>query len=133
MRAHRASDGLPAAAVDPKSGALYAVFDDGRFRTDKANDAGISTSSDNGTTWSTPKKVNPGGKADGIDHYNVTVAVGTSGRVHVAYRQRNEARNSPPFSPTIDTYDQEPRNGAKTFSAPLKVDVNPPNAWHDAL
>src|SRR4051812_17891000 len=30
--AQRASDGLPAAASDPKSGALYAVWDDGRFR-----------------------------------------------------------------------------------------------------
>ena len=133
VRAQRASDGLPAAAVDPRSGALYAVFDDGRFRKDMANDALISISTDNGTTWSTPKKVNPGGKADGIDHYNVTVAVGTSGRVHVAYRQRNESRNSPLFSPTIDTYDQESRNGGKTFSAPLKVDVKPSNAWYDAF
>src|SRR3954454_1026490 len=31
--AQRASDGLPAAAVDPSTGTLYVVWDDGRFRT----------------------------------------------------------------------------------------------------
>ncbi|TMK63136.1 MAG: hypothetical protein E6G53_12090 [Actinobacteria bacterium] len=133
IRAQRASDGLPAAAVDPKSGALYAVFDDGRFRTDQANDALISRSTDNGATWSAPKKVNPGKPNDGIDHYNVTVAVGTDGRVHVAYRQRNESRNPPLFSPTIDTFYQESRDGGKTFSAPLKVDVKPSHAYYDAF
>jgi hypothetical protein len=133
IRAQRASDGLPAAAVDPKSGALYAVFDDGRFRTDQANDALISKSTDNGATWSAPKKVNPGKPHDGIDHYNVTVAVGTDGRVHVAYRQRNEAHNPPLFSPLIDTYYQESRDGGKTFSKPLKVNVKPSHAYYDAF
>jgi hypothetical protein len=133
VRAQRASDGLPAAAVDPKSGALYAVFDDGRFRTDKANDALISTSTDNGTSWSTPKKVNPGGTHDGIDHYNVTVAVGTNGEVHVAYRQRDESGKPPRFSPLIDTFYQQSRNGGKTFSAPLKIDSKPSHANYGAF
>jgi hypothetical protein len=133
IRAQRASDGLPAAAVDPSSGALYAVFDDGRFRTDAANDALISTSTDDGTTWSAPRKVNPGTAADGIDRYNVTVAVGTGGEVHVAYRQRDEHRNAPLFSPTIDTLYRESRDGGKTFSAPLKIDVQPSHAYYDAF
>jgi hypothetical protein len=133
VRTQRASDGLPAAAVDPKSGALYAVFDDGRLRGDQANDAMISTSTDDGTTWSPPKKVNPGGTKDGIDHYNVTVAVGAGGIVHVAYRQRNESAKPPLFSPTIDTFYQQSRNGGKTFSAPLKVNRKPSNAYYDAF
>ena len=37
--AQRASDGLPAAAVDSRSGYRYAVWDDGRFRSDGTNDA----------------------------------------------------------------------------------------------
>jgi hypothetical protein len=133
IRAQRASDGLPAAAVDPKSGALYAVFDDGRLRSDQANDAMISTSTDNGTTWSPPKKVNPGRPGDGIDHYNVTVAVGAGGIVHVAYRRRDESGKPPLFSPWIDTIYQQSRDGGKTFSAPLRVDRKRSNAYYDAF
>jgi hypothetical protein len=77
--------------------------------------------------------VNPGGRNDGIDHYNVTVAVGSGGEVHVAYRQRDEHRNAPLFSPWIDTFYQQSRDGGKTFSAPLKVDVKPSNAYYDAF
>jgi hypothetical protein len=133
IRAQRASDGLPAAAVDPKSGALYAVFDDGRFHTDKVNDALLSVSTDDGTTWSTPRKINPGGTKDGIDHYNVTVAAGAGGVVHVAYRQRNESGKAPLFSPFIDTYYQQSRNGGKTFSAPLRINRKPSLAYYDAF
>jgi hypothetical protein len=58
--AQRASEGLPAAAVDPDSGAIYAVWDDSRYRKDGTNDAVISLSTDDGLTWSTPSRVNRG-------------------------------------------------------------------------
>jgi hypothetical protein len=131
--AQRASDGLPAAAVDPSSGAVYAVWDDTRFRTDGVNDAVISKSTDGGTTWSAPTRVNPGSKTDKVNHYNVTVAVGEDGAVHVAYRQRDQSGTSPLFTPTIDTYYQESRDGGKTFSAPLQVNTVPSNAYYDAF
>jgi hypothetical protein len=133
IRAQRASDGLPAAAVDPKTGALYAVFDDGRLRSDVVNDAMISMSTDDGATWSPPKKVNPGGTKDGIDHFNVTVAVGDDSTVHVAYRQRDESGKAPLFSPTIDTFYQQSRDAGKTFSAPLKVDRRPSLPYYGAF
>src|SRR3954451_20937535 len=84
--AQRASDGLPAAAADPNRGTLYAVWDDERFRTDSVKDAVISRSTDNGQTWSKPARVNPGPTDDKVNHYNVTVAVGTDGKVYVDYR-----------------------------------------------
>ena len=131
--AQRASDGLPAAAVDPKSGAIYAVWDDARFRTDGVNDAVISRSTDGGMTWSPLQRVNPGSTTDKFNHYNVTVAVGTDGAVHVAYRTRDQSGASPLFTPTIDTYYQESRDGGKTFSPPLKIDSTPSNAYYDAF
>ena len=131
--AQRASDGLPAAAVDPTSGAIYAVWDDGRFRTDGVNDAVISKSTDEGMTWSPALRVNAGSKTDKVNHYNITVAVGTDGAVHVAYRQRDQSGMSPLFTPVIDTFYQESRDGGKTFSAPLRVDTAPSNAYYDAF
>ena len=131
--AQRASGGLPAAAVDPKSGALYAVWDDGRFRTDGTNDAVLSRSTDNGLHWSPVQRINTGSKTDHVDHYNVTIATAGDGVVRVAWRQRNETGKSPNFTPNIDTYYVESRNGGKTFTAPLRVDRVASNAFYDAL
>jgi hypothetical protein len=131
--AQRASGGLPAAAVDPKSGALCAVWDDGRFRTDGTNDAVLSRSTDNGLHWTPVQRINTGSKADHVDHYNVTVATAGDGVVRVAWRQRNETGKSPNFTPNIDTYYVESRNGGKTFTAPLRVDRVASNAFYDAL
>ena len=131
--AQRASDGLPAAAEDPAHGTLYAVWDDGRFRTDEVNDAVISRSTDNGQTWSAPTRVNPGPKNDKVNHYNVTVAVGTDGKVYVDYRQRDQSGTAPLFTPTIETYHQQSSDGGRTWTQPLLVDSVPSNAYHDAF
>jgi hypothetical protein len=131
--AQRASDGLPAAASDPVSGALYAVWDDGRFRTDGANDAVISTSTDNGLHWSAPVRINGGTTTDAINHYGVGVAVGALGTVHISYRQRNQAGQGPLYTDVIDTYYQESFDGGKTFTAPLKVNKQPSRPWYGAF
>ena len=124
---------LPAAAADPKSGVIYAVWEDSRFRTDGTNDAVISRSSDGGLTWTQPKRVNPGSTTDHVDHYNVTVAVGAGGSVHVAYRQRDQSGQGPLYTPWIDTYYQESTDGGKTFTKPLRVDRVRSNAYYDAF
>jgi hypothetical protein len=136
--AQRASDGLPAAAADPAHGTLYAVWDDGRFRTEPAgseqvNDAVISRSTDNGQTWSKPARVNPGPTNDHVNHYNVTVAVGKEGTVYVDYRQRDQSGSSPLFTPTIQTYHQQSSDGGRTWTRPLLVDSVPSNAYYDAF
>jgi hypothetical protein len=131
--AQRAAEGLPAAAADPNRGTLYAVWDDGRFRTDNVNDAVISRSTDNGQTWSAPARVNPGAKDDKVNHYNVTVAVGEDGKVYVDYRQRDQSGTPPLFTPDIETYHQQSSDGGRTWTAPLLVDSVPSNAYHDAF
>jgi hypothetical protein len=131
--AQRGTDGLPSADVDPKSGAIYVVWDDQRFRSDGTNDAVLSTSTDGGITWTGPVRVNPGPTNDHVDHYGVTVAVGDGGVVHVAYRQRDESGKPPLFTDEIDTYCQQSRDGGKTFSAPLKVNSKPSNPWYGAF
>jgi hypothetical protein len=131
--AQRASDGIPAAAADPNRGTLYAVWDDGRFRTDTANDAVISRSTDNGQTWSAPARINQGPKNDKVNHYNVTVAVGADGKVYVDYRQRDQSAPGPLFTPTIETYHQQSSDGGRTWTQPLLVDSIPSNAYYDAF
>jgi hypothetical protein len=131
--AQRASDGIPAAAEDPAHGTLYAVWDDGRFRSDNVNDAVISRSSDNGQTWSAPARVNPGPKNDKVNHYNVTVAAGSDGKVYVDYRQRDQSGTSPLFTPKIETYHQQSSDGGRTWTQPLLIDSVPSNAYYDAF
>lgn len=134
--AQRGTDGLPAATVDPKSGAVYVAWDDSRFRTDDpdpTNDAVLAKSTDEGTTWSAPIRVNPGPTDDHVDHYGVTVAAGTDGALHVAYRQRDESGKAPVFHPEINTYYQESRDGAKTFTTPLRLDRQPSLAPYGAF
>jgi hypothetical protein len=131
--AQRASDGIPAAAADPSRGTLYAVWDDGRFRSDNANDAVISRSTDSGQTWTAPARVNQGPKNDKVNHYNVTVAVGTDGKVYVDYRQRDQSAPGPLFTPNIETYHQQSSDGGRTWTQPLLVDSVPSNAYYDAF
>jgi len=50
--------GIPDIAVDPSSGKLYVVWEDSRFSGGAHNDIALSTSTDDGRTWSTPVKVN---------------------------------------------------------------------------
>src|SRR4051794_23933573 len=137
--AQRASDGIPAAAEDPAHGTLYAVWDDGRFRTEpsgtnQVNDAVISRSTDNGQTWSKPARVNPGPTNDHVNHYNVTVAVGEDGEVYVDYRVRDQSGTPPLFEPPrIDTYHQQSSDAGKTWTAPLLVDSIASNPLYGAF
>jgi hypothetical protein len=125
--------GLPAAAIDPKTGTIYAVWEDGRFRSDGTNDAVMSRSTDNGLTWGPLQRINPGSTSDHVDHYNVTVAVDDQGTIHVAYRVRDESGKGPLYSPAIDTYYQRSTDGGTTFTAPLTVDSTPSNPYYDAF
>src|SRR5439155_25802912 len=129
---------LPGAAVDPVSGAIYVAWEDSRFRTEPnspVNDAVITKSTDGGLDWSPVSRVNGGPTDDFVNRYNVAVAVGQDGTVHVAYRQRQEAADplSSGMSPFIDTYYQESHDGGATWSSPLQVDRRRTNFFYGAF
>jgi hypothetical protein len=70
----RVGNGLPAPAIDPETGDLYAVWEDSRFSG--LDEAVITRSTDGGATWSAPKRVStPGGPA-----FTPVAAVTDSGR-----------------------------------------------------
>jgi hypothetical protein len=77
--------GLPAAAIDPTSGHMYAVWQDTRFNPSGLNDIVLSMSADGGRTWSPPRIVDP--KVAGLDRFTPAVAA-DAGAVHITYRTR---------------------------------------------
>ncbi|MDQ1704256.1 MAG: hypothetical protein QOF18_622 [Frankiaceae bacterium] len=119
---------LPAAAINAKTGQVYVAWEDGRFRTDGLNDIVFSTST-NGVTWSSPKRVDPGPTGNHVNHWNAMVDVDSHGGVHIGYRQRLEKKGSPTgrsatgLSPHISTYYQESTDQGATWSHPLKVNT----------
>jgi hypothetical protein len=87
----RGGDGVPNATVDRRNGKLYAVWQDSRFSGGKRDDILLTSSTDEGQTWSAPVKVNdtPAG-AQGA--FTPTVKVDSNGRVGVLYYDlRNDA------------------------------------------
>jgi hypothetical protein len=57
-RVIRGGNGVPDIAVDPQSGAAYAVWEDARFSGLAVNGIALSRSTDSGLTWSPPVQVN---------------------------------------------------------------------------
>ncbi len=83
----RVGDGVPSAAIDPKSGQLYVVWEQAsNFKRGNAKTGDdqvvISTSVDGGSTWSTPRVVNT---FTGLPAFTPTVAVNSDGTVAVTY------------------------------------------------
>jgi hypothetical protein len=88
------SGGLPAAAIDPVTGTLYAVWQDGRSRTDGLNDIVLSASEDGGTTWTPVRRVHqPDGRRT-YDRFTPAVAA-YGGFVHLTYRRRRVIEGVP--------------------------------------
>src|SRR5256886_625033 len=83
----RTGAGLPAAAVDPVTARLYAVWTDGRFRSDGRDDIVLSASTDGGTSWGPLGAVNPSRPGDVVSHFTPAVAA-HGGAVLVSYRTR---------------------------------------------
>ena len=79
----RTGDTVPSFAVAP-DGTLYATWQDIRFSNGKRSDVLVSSSSDEGQTWSMPVKANdtPAGAEDA---FTPAVAVDSSGRVGILY------------------------------------------------
>jgi hypothetical protein len=84
-QAHRTGDIIPDVAVDRTTGALYLVWQDGRF-TGRAAVA-LSRSTDGGRTWSTPIKVNQTPLLGNLNDqaWTPSVHVAADGTVGVSY------------------------------------------------
>jgi len=80
----RTSDFNPEVAIDPATGHLYAVWEDGRFSGGGHDDIVITTSADGGATWSPAKRVDA---PNGQFAFTPNVAVASDGTVGVSYYQ----------------------------------------------
>ena len=79
----RTGAGLPAAAIDASTGQLYVVWEDARFTGGTANQVVISTSTNGGTSWSTPAAISK--TPNTLAAFTTTVAVNSAGSVGVTY------------------------------------------------
>jgi len=111
------SGGLPAAAVDPSSADLYAVWEDSRFRSDGVRDIVISRSADGGATWSALGRVNPDAPTSRLDHFTPAVAA-LNGQVYATYRTRDTSAG---LSLLVDMRYIASRDGGSTFSGERTV------------
>jgi hypothetical protein len=78
----RTGDIIPEPAIDPASGQLYVVWQDGRFNGGHYDEIALSTSKDGGATWSAPLQINT---PTGRPAFNPSVRVDNAGAVMVTY------------------------------------------------
>lgn len=122
IRGHRAGDGLPFSAVDPKSGRVFVIWSDNRFRGDVVNDIVITWSDDSGITWTSPTRVNPGFLDDLKEHFTPAIEVGKDGIVRIMYRTQKQQETTAGTAP-VDTYYQQSTDSGVTFSKPLRINI----------
>jgi hypothetical protein len=108
----RTGNGLPDLAVDPNSGTIYAVWEDGAFSADHHADIAFSRSTDGGHKWSAPIKVNQ--SPSGVQAFTPSVAVSADGTVGVMYYdlRRNDSN---PGLPT-DAWFVHSHDGGATWT-----------------
>lgn len=99
----RTGDIIPDFAVDPTSGALYAVWQDARFGGNQFDSIAFAQSNDGGRTWSTPVKINltPTTIAAGNQQaFTPSVHVAADGTVGVTYYDLRNNTTAPGSLPT---------------------------------
>jgi hypothetical protein len=100
----RTADIIPDIAVDPKSGRLYAVWQDARFNGNQADTVAFSQSRNGGLTWSTPIKINKTPTNIPIGNqqaFTPSVHVASNGAIGVTYY---DFRNNTPETPLLTDY-----------------------------
>jgi hypothetical protein len=108
----RAGAGLPDAAVDRRSGAIYVVWSDSRFSGGARDDVALSKSTDGGLTWSDPVKVNR--SPEGVAAFTPSVEVAAGGTVYVTYYDFRS--NTPAPGALTDAWIISSRDGGSTWS-----------------
>jgi hypothetical protein len=111
----RTGDGLGAAAVDPKTGSLYVVWQDARD-TGSVDQVLFSRSTDGGESWSEPRRISDGpGDAAA---FTPAIAVDGKGRVAVSYYS---LRNDPSRSLGVDLYCTLSSDRGQSFGASRRL------------
>lgn len=118
--------GLPAAAVDPRDGRLYAVWQDDAF-TGGVDQVLMARSEDGGLTWSPAQAVSDG--PDDAASFTPAVAVGPTGRVAVSYYS---LRNDPDRRFLVDHYVALSGDGV-SFTASRRTTTSPYDARFAAV
>lgn len=106
----RTGDIIPEPAIDPQTGNLYVVWQDGRFSNGQHADIAISSSTDGGQTWSKPVRVNTPSKGA----FNPSVRINSHGVVGVTYYDFRDLTNETASLPT-DYWLATSTDGGKTF------------------
>jgi hypothetical protein len=78
----RTGNGIPSTAVDPRSGAIYIVWQDSRFSGNQRDGVALSKSINGGVSWSNPVQVN---QVPQVQAFNPTIAVSPDGAVAITY------------------------------------------------
>jgi len=140
----RAFIDLQGLAVDPNSGAVYLSWHDGRNRS-KVDPFGfcggtstycfgailLSRSTDQGTSWSAPVRVNDDNPTLGVDQLFPALDVDKAGNVWVAYYdRRRDTRNL-----MIDTFLAKSTNGGGTWTNSRLTNLNFASitGWQDVV
>ena len=78
----RTGDIIPEPAIDPNTGKLYVVWQDGRFSGGAYDTVALSSSTDSGITWTPPTQVStPTGRAA----FTPNISVASDGTVGITY------------------------------------------------
>jgi len=108
----RTGDIIPEPAIDPNTGQLYVVWQDSRFNGGQYDEVALSTSTDNGATWSAPIRVNT---PTGRPAFTPMVSVNSTGAVGVTYYDfRNLQADNTTTLPT-DYWFTTSANGGASF------------------
>ncbi len=99
-------------AVDRKSGALYAVWQDTRFGDGDRNGIAFSKSTDGGLTWSDPVRIN---RAPDVAAFTPAVHVADDGAIGVTYFDFRNNTSEAATLPT-DHWLAHSRDGGQTWS-----------------
>lgn len=100
---------LPTLAVDPRSGALYATWNDYRSGN---SDVMLVRSTDGGLTWSQPARVNDDAVGSRSDQFFPSAVVGSDGALHLLWLDRRDDPENKRYAP----YYTRSTDGGVTFS-----------------
>ena len=115
----RTGDTVPMFAV-AADGTLYATWQDARFSNTKREDVLVTSSKDEGATWSTPVKANdtPAGAQDA---FTPAIAVDSKGRVGILYYDLRDDTSTKDGAFLTTEWLTTSTDGGRTWSASSRV------------